>query len=245
MEQPHKTRRSASQGALDRGCGFSGDAVSRISYPHPFIRPLKGINENAAILPSPGPLESMLKTTTETGDIGFFSIRPVSSASMRRPSLRASPTCHDIYLSKGPVVDISDTVSLYDDRRNLPSCRDTASEIISMYESESQKSFSSSLSPRLDGSGQRSYSMTSCSSRPLPTLKSSGTLQSQSSSGTSLLQRPRSPFPYPTRLKRPGVRPASPALTENGGVDYSRMVEIDRVSHVRSPFHAMSRCPEA
>ncbi|KAK3498602.1 hypothetical protein B0T13DRAFT_503044 [Neurospora crassa] len=44
------------------------------------------------------------------------------------------------------------------------------------------------------------------------------------------LQRPRSPFPYPTRLKRPGVRPSSPAVTESGVVDYSRMVEIDRAS---------------
>ena len=51
-----------------------------------------------------------------------------------------------------------------------------------------------------------------------------------------MMQRPRSPFPYPTRLKRPGVRPASPALTENGSVDYSRMVEIDRVSHVSALF---------
>ncbi|KAK1981443.1 hypothetical protein LZ30DRAFT_83437 [Colletotrichum cereale] len=54
-------------------------------------------------------------------------------------------------------------------------------------------------------------------------------MQSQLSSG--ILQRPRSPFPYPTRLKRPGVRPSSPALTENGLVDYSRMVEIDRISY--------------
>jgi hypothetical protein len=53
-------------------------------------------------------------------------------------------------------------------------------------------------------------------------------------------QRPRSPFGYPARLKRSDMRPASPALTKNGVVDYSRMVELDRVSHVfkyDSPIH--------
>lgn len=47
-----------------------------------------------------------------------------------------------------------------------------------------------------------------------------------------MLQRPRSPFAYPTRLKRPGFRPSSPALTDGGGVDYRRRAEIDRTPYV-------------
>lgn len=104
-----------------------------------------------------------------------------------------------------------------------------------MYGSESQRSASSSL-PAFEDYGQRSYSMTSCSSRPGPRHKSHGVMQNQ---GGGSLQRPRSPFPYPTRLKRPGVRLSSPALTEHG-IDYSRMVGIDRVSYVGAFIHRRS-----
>ncbi|KAK3337118.1 hypothetical protein B0T19DRAFT_454738 [Cercophora scortea] len=175
------------------------------------------------------PLESMLKTTTETGDIGMFSIRPVRSSVTFHGPFRTRPVFGDISFARPCISDGVDTASLGDEGRRVPSYRDTASEIISMYGSDSQRSASSSLSPPFEGVGQRSYSMTSCSSRPLPNYKPTGTMHSQSSAG--LLQRPRSPFPYPTRLKRPGVRPSSPALTENGCIDYSRMVEIDRLSH--------------
>ena len=96
-----------------------------------------------------------------------------------------------------------------DDGRPFRSYRDTTSEIISLY----------------------AYSITSNSSRCLPSHKASAIVQSHSTGGQ--LQRPRSPFPYPTRLKRPGVRSASPAVTDNGCVDYSRMIELDRVSQVR------------
>jgi hypothetical protein len=47
-----------------------------------------------------------------------------------------------------------------------------------------------------------------------------------------LVQRPRSPFPYPARLKRPGFRPSSPVLADGGGVDYSRRAEIERTPNV-------------
>ncbi|KAK3394725.1 hypothetical protein B0H63DRAFT_56048 [Podospora didyma] len=227
MEQLHTARRSASHGALNRSYAADHYHCPRVPPSHAFSRPLRSVTENASILPSPGPLESMLKTTTETGDIGLFSIKPTRSTATFHGSLRR----RRMYSAPRPVgissSDVVETSSLRDDRRHLPSYRDTASEIISMYASDSQRSVSSSLSPRFDVLGQRSYSMTTCSSRQLPNQKSNGTLQSQPSGS---LQRPRSPFPYPTRLKRPGVRPSSPALTENGAVDYRRMVEIDRVS---------------
>jgi hypothetical protein len=49
-----------------------------------------------------------------------------------------------------------------DDRRRLPSYRDSASEIISMYGSDSHRSVSSSFAPALEEAAYRSYSMTSC-----------------------------------------------------------------------------------
>ncbi|KAK4078674.1 uncharacterized protein Triagg1_3005 [Trichoderma aggressivum f. europaeum] len=192
--------------------------------------PLRSVNENVALLRSPDPLESMLKTTTETGDIGIFSIGPnSSSAPFARPK-RSRSHPREAHLPL-PARSLGYDDGYYcrpDSPKRLRSYRDTTSEIISLYGSESQKTLLSSVSPTSIDDDPRSYSMTTTSSKRIPSQKSTGTLQSQSSGGG--FQRPRSPFPYPTRLKRPGVRPASPALRENGDIDYSRMVELDRFS---------------
>lgn len=119
-----------------------------------------------------------------------------------------------------------------DDRRVLPTYRDTTSEVISLYGLNRDNSGCGSSARSLDDVGFRSYSLTSCGSRVLSDQKSTGTSESRSSGGdVRVMARPRSPYPYHTRLKRPGVRPISPALTSDGIVDYSRMVEIDRPSY--------------
>ncbi|KAK8089750.1 hypothetical protein PG997_004711 [Apiospora hydei] len=208
-------RRTASHGTL---------RSSYASHARPLHKPLRSVNENSALLPR----QSMLKTTTETGDIGIFSIKPVKTSTRitavsPHHGLRGSKTQNILPLRRSV-----DDFRWRHDRHRPPSSRDTTSEIISMYGSNSQSSANSVLSHSIDDPSQRSYSMTTVGSRHLSHNKSSNTLQSHYSSGT--LQRPRSPFPYPTRLKRPGARPASPAVTESGVVDYSRMVEIDRIS---------------
>ncbi|KAK8048892.1 hypothetical protein PG994_010622 [Apiospora phragmitis] len=212
-------RRAASHGTL---------RSSYANHARPLHKPLRSVNENMALLPSPGALESMLKTTTETGDIGIFSIKPVKTSA----SITASSTRHGLHGPKSqyqlPMRRSVDDFRRQDDRHRLPSYRDTTSEILSMYGSNSQSSSNSVLSHSIDDPSQRSYSMTTVGSRHLSHNRSNNTLQSNYSGGT--LQRPRSPFPYPTRLKRPGARPASPAITGPGVVDYSRMVEIDRIS---------------
>ncbi|KAK3329614.1 hypothetical protein B0H66DRAFT_32151 [Apodospora peruviana] len=234
MEQLRTARRSASHGALNRRYAADNVLHPPMLPSHPFSRPLRGVQDNLSFLASPGPLESMLKTTTETGDIGTFSIKSSRSSGTVSGPFRSRPGFGDVGWQRRPSrSNGADPRPFRDDRRRLPCYRDTTSEIISMYGSGSQRSASSSLSPPFDDVGQRSYSMTSSSSRALPSKKSSGTMKSQYSG--SLLQRPRSPFPYPTRLKRPGMRPSSPAWTENGGVDYTRMVEIDRFSHRTVP----------
>ncbi|KAK7924863.1 hypothetical protein PG985_006917 [Apiospora marii] len=212
-------RRAASHGTLHS---------SYASQARPLHKPLRSVNENSALLPSPGALESMLKTTTETGDIGIFTIKPVKTSA----TITATSTHHGIQGSRShnhlPMRRSVDDFRRQDDRRRLPSCRDTTSEILSLYGSNSQSSANSVFSHLVEDQNQRSCSMTTVGSRHLSHNKSSNTLQSHYSGGP--LQRPRSPFPYPTRLKRPGARPASPAITESGLVDYSRMVEIDRIS---------------
>lgn len=184
-------------------------------------------DENRAPPTLPKAFESMLKTTTETGEIGLFSIKPSrvpqSTNAPRRfgGTFRESP-------SQRPRNFQSYSTTGVDDRRRLPSyARDASSEVISMYETASQKS-----AGRVFDEPDRSYSMTQTySSYSLSNHRSYASLRSQPD-GNSLLQRPRSPFAYPTRLKRPGFRPSSPALTDGGEVDYSRRAEIDRMPYV-------------
>lgn len=222
MEQHRIPRRSQSHGTL---------RSSHSRHVRPLHKPLSRVNENSALFSSHGALEGMLKTTTETGDIGLFSINSVPGTTLSIPSGGRIPVRNKY--SPHPPRRSNDQPRRYDDRKKLPVLnRDTTSEIISMYGSNSQESVTSTPATSLHEPGQRSYSMTTVGSRHLSHNKSNATLQSQASSGP--LQRPRSPFPYPTRLKRPGARPVSPAVTEAGIVDYSRMVEIDRISLVSS-----------
>ncbi|KAF5558230.1 hypothetical protein FMEXI_459 [Fusarium mexicanum] len=186
--------------------------------------PFQSLNDTSALLRSTGPLESMLKTTTETGDLGIYSINSGLPSNTLRP-LRARVGHKRVRRPARPYYDEVKDGPVRDDRRSLPSYRDTTSEIISLYGSPGVP-HPRSFSPASEG--QRTHSLTTCSSRRVPSFKSSGTFHSQQSNNGH--QRPRSPFPYPTRLRRPGVRPSSPAVTDNGLVDHRRMVEIDRSS---------------
>ncbi|KAI1356650.1 hypothetical protein F5Y01DRAFT_321065 [Xylaria sp. FL0043] len=237
MEQHRFPRRSASHGTLRSSySSHGGPSLGPPPY-RPLHKPLRSVHENSVLLHSPGALESMLKTTTETGDIGIFTIKPIPPSPLV-PRDTLSDVGHP-YPRPRRSVD-----SLY--RQNIglrpPSHRDVPPEAFSVYGSDSLKSGTGTISPNsTDDAGQRSYSMTTCGSRHLSHHRSTNTLQSQGSGG-SHLQRPRSPFPYPTRLKRPGVRPASPAVTENGQIDYSRMVEINRISYRTVHGHFKHGC---
>ncbi|KAH6963981.1 hypothetical protein DER45DRAFT_626379 [Fusarium avenaceum] len=233
MDLDNIRHRSVSQTSLHGTYQTNGRVADtpRLRSPSQPRLPFQSLNETSALLRSPGPLESMLKTTTETGDLGVYSINPPTykSACHRPPSSR--PNHRKVRRNSRPHHnDFKDRPAL-DDRKSLPSYRDTTSEIISLYGTPTAP-YHRSFSPASEG--QRSHSLTTCSSRRFPSFKSSGTFHSQQSNGG--LQRPRSPFPYPTRLKRPGVRPSSPAMTDNGYIDYSRMVEIDRSLHASGPY---------
>ncbi|KAI0430567.1 hypothetical protein F5Y09DRAFT_355850 [Xylaria sp. FL1042] len=237
MEHHRFPRRSASHGTLRSSYSSHGGPSLGPPPFRPLHKPLRSVHENSVLLHSPGALESMLKTTTETGDIGIFTIKPIPPSPLvprdtlseaGRPYPRPRRSVDNLY-RQNPAV-------------RPPSHRDATSEVFSVYGSDSLKSGTSTLSPNsTEDAGQRSYSMTTCGSRHLSHHRSTNTLQSQASGG-SHLQRPRSPFPYPTRLKRPGVRPASPAVTENGQIDYSRMVEINRISYRTVHGHFKHAC---
>lgn len=170
-------------------------------------------------------LRSMLKTTTETGDLGMYSIESACQTS-------TMPHFHHINRLASnhtrPLQQLTNHFSsavpypssLVDDRKRLPSYnRDTTSEtseIVSMYQTAEQET------------GDRSYSMKhpihSSFARPKH-HRSYTSLRSQAESMP--ITRPRSPYAYPSRLRRPGFRPSSPALTDCGSIDYSHGIDFN------------------
>ncbi|KAF5630844.1 hypothetical protein F52700_7063 [Fusarium sp. NRRL 52700] len=201
--------RSASQASLHSAYQSHErcSTTPRLRSPSQPRLPFQSLNDTSALLRSTGPLESMLKTTTETGDLGIYSINSGLPSNTSRPP-RARVGHKRLKRPARPYHDEVKDGPIRDDRRSLPSYQDTTSEIILLYGSPG---------------------VPNPSSRRVPSFKSSGTLHSQQSNNGH--QRPRSPFPYPTRLRRPGVRPSSPAVTDNGLIDHRRMVEIYRSSH--------------
>jgi hypothetical protein len=192
--------------------------------------PIRSRDENRKPVTISNSLGGMLKTTTETGDIGMFSIKPSRVPMPVNAARRAASANNDDGVRKHRPFQPYGVPSI-DDRRRLPSyTRDPSSEIISMYETASQKS----TSRVFDDPDYRSLSMTQAyASSPLTMHRSYTSLRGQLDAG-GLVQRPRSPFAYPTRLKRPGFRPLSPALTDGDAVDYSKRAEIHRMPHVSS-----------
>ncbi|KAF7870115.1 uncharacterized protein EAF02_009305 [Botrytis sinoallii] len=201
----------------------------------------------------PKGFESMLKTTTETGDIGLFSIKPSRlPQTFNALPRRSNGGYRDIDPQRSRPAFSPYGMPAVDDRRRLPSyTRKGSWGVKPSYDSASVNSVNSS-NRGFEDPDYRSYSMTQTASQSPYTLsnqRSYASLRSQQD-GSALVQRPRSPFAYPTRLKRPGFRPSSPALTDGGGIDYSRRAEIDRMPHgavrnVSSPasLYAQKRVP--
>lgn len=164
-------------------------------------------------------LSSMLKTTTETGDLGMYSIQPTRQAG----ALPRSKLSQQVGHPSRPLQSLNNRYAptntppsdIVDDRRRLPSyMRDATSEIVSMYQTADQKV------------GNRSFSMTQAGRTSYATPKHHRSYTSLRSQAESVpATRPGSPYAYPSRLRRPGYRPSSPAFTDNGSIDHSRRMD--------------------
>lgn len=177
--------------------------------------------ENLGSPPASRAFEGMLRTTTETGDIGFFSIKPSGISEALTGPRR-------IYQPPNP---LHRHVHARNYRRNIPSyAQDASSEIMSMYETASLKSVSqNSVSQDLNYPHYRSYSAT-YSSSTLSNRRSYASLTSQMGVN-GYLQRPRSPFAYPSRVKRP-PRSCFPALVDGDGIDHPPRPDAERLLYV-------------
>ena len=164
-------------------------------------------DENLDILKNPSSIQSMLRNTTETGNVGQFSIKPsrVPASLPRRltPSKQRQPGA---YYNRNEDSDAR--------HAQLHSRQETASLNGSAFQNQIPRLHRwPARSPSIED--YRSYSMTkSSNTNHGPTTHHPHTNGVHGGPGGSHNMRPRSPFAYPTRLKRPGYRPSSPALSE-------------------------------
>ena len=189
--------------------------------------------DNRSDVSAPSSIQSMLKNTTETGDIGIFSISPTG---VLYPHSRVSCRTSSLpYISDGlPPHQLNQLIdnghqghhrALNSRQNSLRSHHGTiTSSIISMYQTESQKSFHLRTShAQHDDHRALSMSQSSQFSYNMSNYHPYGAL------------RPRSPYAYPTRLKRPGYRPSSPALMDFNGTDARTPFGLDKGANFRTP----------
>lgn len=193
---------------------------------------------------APSTVQTMLKNTTEIGDVGPFAIKPsrfpqatpkmiptYNVAGQQDPSRRS--------FSKQRYGDTQHDVS-----SSYPSNL-TSSSLVSVHLTQNQRSHRP-LSRGPANDDERSYSMSRSSytnpSGASPRFHSSYRFQGQ---GDMYGSRPRSPYAYPTRLKRLGYRPSSPAYS-----DINRPSHLPHTGfhpeagfHTRSPMSTPKRVP--
>ena len=207
--------------------------------------PVPRVSDKAGdISRAPSAIQGMLKNTTETGDVGPFSMKP-----NRFPhnTPRIIPTHHVVgqqdasrrSCSKQRHGDAQPNMST-----SYPGNL-TSSSLVSVHSSQNQRSYRP-LSRGPINDDERSYSISQSShtnrSGPSPRLPSSYRFQGQ---GDMYGARPRSPYAYPTRLKRPGYRPSSPAYSDINRSFHPHLAGFypEASFHTRSPMSTPKRVP--
>jgi len=214
---------------------------------HGGLRPIE--DENYGTPQKPSPLQNMLKTTTETGDIGQFSIKPprVPASSLQlspatSSKARATPS------KRRHLVPYDDGYSGHDTpyspgspRQNHTGPNGSGFHIRGNRGPRQRPSLEDYHSYSMT---QNSYNNHSLTHRPPYTNEhhySRGDFINTNNG------RPRSPYAYPTRLKRPGHRPSSPTLNDiNRSVaGYTQGLGRKPSSRTVSPLSAynMNRTP--
>lgn len=192
----------------------------------------------------PSTIQSMLKNTTETGDVGPFSMKP---SRFPHTTQRMIPTQNVV--GQQDAGRRSFSKQRHGDTQHDMSAsylgNSTSSSLVSVHLTQSQRLYRPlSRGPTYDD--ERSYSMTRSShtnrSGPSPRLHSSHRFQGQ---GDMYGARPRSPYAYPTRLKRPGYRPSSPAYSDINRPFHPPITGFypEASFHTRSPISTPKRVP--
>jgi hypothetical protein len=159
----------------------------------------------------PSSIQSMLRLTTETGELGEFSIKPPR---VPRGGMKVSFTRSESHVSKDGLARPPRTLSPHPHRHHRPPDRRPSPTIIrqNVLGSDliSHQSHSRGTS---QVSAQNLYDLEGMihqlpQRNALPHHKSVGSLRQQQ-------PRPRSPYAYPARLRRHGYRSPSPSIASD------------------------------
>jgi hypothetical protein len=202
--------------AQNRDSGFVGRSHSG-SQQHITMR--ASTPENIGSPSASRVFEGMLKTSTETGDIGFYSIKPSRISQPIGPPRK-------IY---HPPQHLLRHAQLRDDGRNMASIpQDASSDILSIYDAASQKSVSQSSD--VNHPHYRSYSATYSSSTVSNQRSYASITRPMGDNG--YIQRPRSPFAHPSRRPMRPPRACFPALVDGDGPGYLPPPEVEQPLYV-------------
>lgn len=165
-------------------------------------------------------IQGMLKNSTETSDVGLFAFKPLrvppSGLTASAWTLAANRAVHKACPPNGSrtsrqrhVNDISGT------SKHMSKGRSCLAAGGAQHSSDADHFKSDRGFPI---NGYRSYSLTKSSHTTHSTMSRHPSGYYARSQGLSTMYdaRPRSPFIYPTRLRRPGYRPSSPAISDFG-----------------------------
>lgn len=211
-----------------------GEEPTRSSYEGNHSRKELNIGAYNGLPKTPSSIQSMLKNTTETGDVGLFSIKPARVPSIIYRTSKSPGTSQSVPIKKRHLAGHlhehrgGNQLSRHPSSVNAPvgatSCRN-----------HNQRSYRDARRGTTGNEeDERSYSMTqssitrqSFSHRPSPTG-----LQFHDQDFRGM--RPRSPFAYPTRLKRPGYRPSSPAFSDYHSIGLGTYMGPSRAASFRT-----------
>lgn len=171
---------------------------------------------------TPGVL-SMLKTSTEIGDVGSLAAPGVrspafhsgahrrhgASSRLSTGSAHSQPSKRVSYHQAFPSVSSAGRRRSITSNLTVPPSLELPPGLVDMSDPTTMPPL-----PAFLREAGRSYSLTNASHPPpgFPNYRSLTSLRSHEP-----VQRPRSPYRYPTRLKRPGYRPSSPAMSDVTG----------------------------
>lgn len=193
---------------------------------------------------APSTVQTMLKNITEVGDVGQFAIKP---SRFPQPTPRMIPPNNVAgqqdasrrSFSKPRYGDTQHDVSA-----SYPTSL-TSSSLVAVHLTQNQRLYRP-LSRGPTNDDERSHSMSRSSytnrSGASPRLHSSYRFQGQ---GDIYGSRPRSPYAYPTRLKRLGYRPSSPAYSDINRPSHLPLTGFHPESgfHTRSPMLTPKKVP--
>ncbi|KAI4279732.1 MAG: hypothetical protein LQ337_000012 [Flavoplaca oasis] len=194
--------------------------------------------EQPSFLPSTSAIQSMLKNTTELGDIGPY-VAKATKIPRQRSSTIGHARDHQHYRSRAS--HSSDQhATQHSAQRPCHQSRYGHREHLLRHDASIRKNRDRSLTS--DTQDQHSDSLTQSSSLNSRRLSVHPPLRSIRPHGHPAAL-PRSPLKYPSRLKRPGYRPSSPAFSELNRSDSALHTSIHRAYSTRtvSPLSTSSQ----